>query len=581
MISGRMTPSAPARILTALVMSGALAACASAPAPVLRGVEVGRTTEPPAPDASPFGLYLAGEAALDDGAPAAAADFLGEAARRAPDKTELKARAFAAALLAGEVQRAAALAPPQDPQDGGAFALGQLTRAVVEISQGHDRVAYELLSPANMGEHWAAAALVRPWAAAGAGVAADNAPPVEPTQDRAVAAFGKLNTARLLERAGKLEAAESAFASQSNQSGVFALAYGGFLERRGRRSEAAALYDKLLAGDPTNPAFAAARSRVAAGAPAPPAPSIRTGSAEALIGPAALLIAQKQPEAGLAYLRLALALDPDLWEGWVLAGDALEGQHDLQGARVAYARVAPSSPEYVTAQGRLALDLQDDDQKGPALATATALAAARPADPHALLVLADLYRDDDRYADAVQTLDKLMSQVGPATAADWRLNYLRGAALEREGEWAPAEADLRKALALKPDDPEVLNYLGFAWVDRGEHLDEALRLLQQANALEPNSGALVDSLGWAHYRLGQYAQAVRELERAASLDPADPDINSHLGDAYWRTGRTLEARYEWRRVLTLEPDATTRVATEARLANGPPAGPNGAGSQKP
>ena len=577
MTSDPMSKLTLVRIPAALALGAALSACAAGPA--LRGPETA-TAYAPSDDASVYGLYLAGQAALDDGSTQVAAGYLGEAARRAPDAGELKSQAFAAALLAGDVGRAAALAPAAGSGNT-AYALGQLTRAVAAMADGRDRDAYAVLSPAAMGEHWAAAALLRPWAAAGMGDKVAAAAPVQAGQDRAVEAFGQLNHARLLEYVGQLDAAEAAFAGQSSRSGVFTLAYGGFLERRGRRAEAVALYDKALASDPTDAAFAAAKTRAAAARPAPPPPSVRTGAAEALIGPAALLLAQKQPEAGLAYLRLTLALDPDLSEGWVLVGDALETQHDLPGARAAYVHVPPTSPEYATAQGRLALDLQEEGRKDEALRTAQALAAARPDDPHTLLVLSDLYRDDERYPEAVQTLDKLTAAVGPATAAEWRLYYLRGAALEREGRWDQAQGDLQHALSLKPDDPEVLNYLGFAWADRGEHLDEALRLLQKANALEPDSGAFVDSLGWAHYRMGQYPLATRELEHAASLDPADPDINSHLGDAYWRTGRRLEAQYQWRRVLTLDPDAQTRTATEAKLAHGLSAGSTLATSAPP
>ena len=556
--------SAPA----ALALTLALSACATTPS--LRGPERA-AADAPSDDASVYGLYLAGQAALDDGSTRVAASYLGEAARRAPDARELKSQAFAAALLSGEIGRAAALAPPGQTNDE-AYALGQLTRAVEAMSQGQDRDAYTLLSPATMGAHWAAASLLRPWAAAAIGDKAAAGAALPADQDRAVEAFGQLNHARLLERIGRLDAAEAAFAGQSSRSGVFTLAYGAFLERRGRQIEAIALYDKALAHDPTDAAFVAARARAAAGRPAPPVPSIRNGAAEALVGPAALLLAQKQPEAGLAYLRLAMTLDPELSEGWVLVGDALEAQHDLPGARAAYAHVLPASPEYATAQGRFALDLQEEGHKDEALQTAQALAAARPNDPHTLLVLSDLYRDDERYPEAVATLNGLMSKVGPATSADWRLYYLRGAALERQGRWGEAQGDLQHALSLMPDDPEVLNYLGFAWADRGERLDEAVQLLVKANALEPDSGAFVDSLGWAHYRLGQYKTAVSELERAASLDPADPDINNHLGDAYWRTGRRLEAQYQWRRVLTLGPDAPTKTAIEAKLAHGLPAG---------
>ena len=561
-----------ARVLAAVTVPAALAACATAPPPTLRTAEVAAPAAPD-PDASVYGLYLAGETALDRGANDTAAFYLDQASARSPTAGFLKERAFAATLISGDVDRAAVLAPQAGEGDAAAYALGRVTRAVVELADDHGEAAYDLLSGPDMGAHSAAAALLRPWAAAANGNWTAAVAPLTGSHDRAIQAFGDLNHALLLERAGKLADADAAYQAMSVHGGVFALAYGGFLERRGRRDAAVALYDEGLSKDPTDPAFTAARTRASAKAAPPPAPSIKRGAADALIGPAALLLAQKQEDAGLAYLRLALRLDPDLSEAWVLVGDALEAQQDLDGARDAYAKVAPNSPDYATSQGRLALDLQQADQKDEALKVALALTAARPRDPHALLVLADLYRDDDRYADAVETLNRLIAQVGRDTAATWRLYYLRGASLEREGDWKAAQSDLRHALDLKPEDPEVLNYLGFAWADRGERLDDAVNLLTKAVTLAPDSGAIVDSLGWAYYRQHNYPLAVKTLERAVGLDPSDPEVNDHLGDAYWSTGRKLEAQYQWRRVLTLEPDAHTRAAAEAALARSGDAAP--------
>jgi tetratricopeptide (TPR) repeat protein len=558
------------RALAAASVPVLLAACTTEQpqAPVLRPIASGPPAiDPRLADTSVYGLYLAGEAALDDGANREAAIYLSQASARRPDAAFLKERAFAAALVSGDVERAAALAPKAGEGDEAAYGLGRVTQAVVDLADGRGKAAYDLLASSGMGAHWAAATLLTPWAAAAAGDWNDATAPVSSaSSDHAVQAFGQLDHALLLERAGKFSEAESAYQIMSARGGVFSLAYGAFLERRGRRDAALVIYGQSLAKDPTDPAFTAAKARAASNAPAPPAPTIRTGAAEALIGPAALLLAQKQPDAGLAYLRLALKLDPNLAEAWVLVGDALDAQQDTAGSREAYHQVKPDSAEYTTAQGRLALSLQEAGQKDEALAVAEAAASSHPNDPHTLLVLSDLYRDDERYGEAVQTLDKLIGMVGHDTAAGWKLYYLRGASLERSGKWELAQKDLQHALDLKPDDPEVLNYLGFAWADRGEHLDEALGLLTKATSLAPDSGAIVDSLGWAYYRLGRYPQAVNELERAASLDPADPEINDHLGDAYWRSGRKLEAQYQWRRVLTLEPDAKTRTATEAKLA---------------
>ena len=122
--------------------------------------------------------------------------------------------------------------------------------------------------------------------------------------------------------------------------------------------------------------------------------------------------------------------------------------------------------------------------------------------------------------------------------------------------------------ALRPDEPELLNYLGYAWIDRGERLPEALAMVEKAVAANPRSGAIVDSLGWAHYRLGDYKKAVEILEQAVELEAGDPEINNHLGDAYWMVGRKDEAGFQWRRVLTLKPDAKIKADAEKRLAEG-------------
>jgi Flp pilus assembly protein TadD len=140
--------------------------------------------------------------------------------------------------------------------------------------------------------------------------------------------------------------------------------------------------------------------------------------------------------------------------------------------------------------------------------------------------------------------------------------------LQQAGRWPEAERDLQAALKQRPDEPELLNFLAYSWIDRGEHLSEALAMTQKAVAQNPQSGAMVDSLGWAYYRLGDYKTAVAKLEQAVVLEPSDPDVNDHLGDAYWRVNRKTEAQYQWRRVLTLEPSAKLKASVEAKLKAG-------------
>jgi Flp pilus assembly protein TadD len=174
-------------------------------------------------------------------------------------------------------------------------------------------------------------------------------------------------------------------------------------------------------------------------------------------------------------------------------------------------------------------------------------------------------RENDQYTQSAAVLDKLIDQA--AGKPDWRLYYLRASAYDEAGDWPKAEADLHTALKLSPDEPELLNFLCYGWVDRGLHLQEALPMLQKAVDAEPQSGAMIDSLGWAYYRLGDFGNAVDKLEQAVGLEPGDPDVNDHLGDAYWRAGRKIEAQFQWRRVLTLEPDDALKARVEAKLAS--------------
>jgi len=277
-------------------------------------------------------------------------------------------------------------------------------------------------------------------------------------------------------------------------------------------------------------------------------------------------LAERQAELSLAYLRLALRLDPNRDEAWVLVGDVMSATGAEQAARDAYIRVPASSANFSDARSKMAWSYQADGDSKTALALITQAAFANPEDRDIAITYADLLRANDRYAEAAEVLDRLIAREEPKP--DWRLLYMRGVALERAGRWPEAERNLMRALKMQPEEPELLNYLGYTWIDRGERLDEALDMVRRASEANPHSGAMVDSLGWAYYRLGDYDKAVDRLERAAELDAADPEINNHLGDAYWRVGRRLEARFQWNKVLALEPSEATKASVEAKLKSG-------------
>ncbi|MBS0332067.1 MAG: tetratricopeptide repeat protein [Proteobacteria bacterium] len=524
-----------------------------------------------AADSSPYGMFLAGEQALNKGRSGEAARFFDQARLETGD-TMIAERAFTSALLAGDIAKAASLAPTADTATESSKRLGKLVVAVEDMAQGRGKDAKAILTDQNIAfPHKPAAALLVPWAAAQAGDVEGSLVRPSVRGDRLVDYFGQLGQGLLFERARRYDEAETDFkaaTSVETPTEMAVLAYGGFLERRGRKVDALALYVGYLTKEPDDAPVKTALARAQAGKAAPPMPTLREGAAQALLAPAATLIAAKQTQLALAYLRLSLRLDPNRDDAWVMVGDMMAASGDVDAARSAYLRPRPGSAEYATAQAKLAWTYQNADDKETALKLARAAAAGGDIDSR--ITLSDLLRIDEQYPEAVKVMDGVIAE---QKTPDWRLLYSRGVALERMGRWPEAQRDLQAALKIRPDEPELLNYLGYSWIDRGENLKEAMAMVEKAVASDPRSGAMVDSLGWAYYRLGDYKQAVEKLEQAVELDAGDPEINGHLGDAYWKVGRKDEAEFQWRRVLTLKPDDKVKAATEAKLASAQ--GPDG------
>ena len=448
--------------------------------------------------------------------------------------------------------------------------LGALTQGVEALASGDAKLAYmKLTGPAVGAPYNGVAQLLAPFAAAASGDF--RAATVHPVIDADPIAqfYANLDQGKLYERFRHYDEAETAFRALitgGDPGGIASLALGALLERRGRSAEAAAIYATAMTHNGDDSVLAVARARALAGKPAPPLPSIKDSAAEALVAPATVLIIQKHYEVALAYLRLALRLDPGRDEAWVLVGDILTNIGDQDGARVAYMTPKAGTPEYLTARGKLAWSYQDAGDKDKALAIAQAAHASAPGDEQAATTLADLLRADERYGDSVKVLDPIIE--GQGARADWRLLYMRAVDLQQSDRWTEAERDLSRALAQNPDEPELLNFLGYAWIDRGENLPRAMAMVKKAVSLDPQSGAMVDSLGWAYFRLGDYKAAVQQLESAVVLEAGDAEINDHLGDAYWRVGRRNEAEFQWRRVLTLEPTPKLKASVEAKLKSG-------------
>ena len=523
---------------------------------------------------SPYASYLVGRAAIATGDRRDGLAELETLAARYPDQSGVRGQAFEAALFSGDIEWAAKFAPDAPSADDPAelASLGRLVRAVLALSQNRPAEANKALDLKSIELPYRSAAyMLRPWVLAAAGNW--NEALVEPAGgDRVAQLEAGLGRAELFESRGKRPEAEAVYkdiiADALGQK-LFKVRYGEFLERTGRTKEALALYQAALKIDPDNGELSDALERAHGGGRPPALPGVREGAAQSLVF-AAKVIGARAPSLSVDYLRLSLKLDPTLDQALVTLGDSLAELHDDANAREAWAKAPESSRLWVEARSREAYSLSGEGDTEGAVKLARAIAAARPKDTTAQFALADILRVSERDAEALAVLDRL-EKTGDG-GKDWRVRYMRAITLDKVGRWSEAETELKLALELSPDEPDVENYLGYTWIDHGDHIKDGMALVEKAVAARPNSGAITDSLGWAHFKLGDYKQAVGLLEKAVELEPADPDINDHLGDAYWMAGRKSEAGFQWNRVLSLSPDKKLKASAELKLKDGLNAG---------
>jgi len=272
------------------------------------------------------------------------------------------------------------------------------------------------------------------------------------------------------------------------------------------------------------------------------------------------------------YLNFARALDPENAATLTLLGNLAETLGKPETAIAIYREVPDDSVMHRLSQMQLGLNLADLERTEEAKTLVKQLIDEDPQDMRAYVAYGSVLSRAQSYREMADNYDAAVTVVGPLPdETHWNIFFQRGIAYERLKEWEKAEPNLKKALELSPEQPQVMNYLGYSWIDMNIHLDDGMELIREAVRLRPNDGYIIDSLGWAYYRLGEYDKAVTELERAVAIRPGDPTINDHLGDAYWRAGRRLEARYQWRRVLTMEPDLAEVPKIERKIDQGLPA----------
>jgi tetratricopeptide (TPR) repeat protein len=375
----------------------------------------------------------------------------------------------------------------------------------------------------------------------------------------ALAAYGQYHKALALAFAGDFVSAEAILAGGDdgplhlNRSSI--VAHAEILAQIGREADAIQVIDDALAGGVPDAPLLDLQSRFAAGEEVPfdVVTRARDGAAEAFLTLADALNTPDSYRVALVHARLAANIRPELIEADLLAAEILEeqGQHVL--ATEALAAAPDTSPWYVTAQIRRANTQRAAGDPDAGIVTLTALAASNGDQIEVQSALGDALRMAERYPESVAAYDAAIALIETPMPVHWPLYYTRGIANERAGNWPAAEADFRAALKLEPDQPLVLNYLGYSLVEKHMDLDEALGMIERASKAEPDDGYITDSLGWVLYRLGRYDEAVKPMLRAVELTPDDPVINDHLGDVLWKVGRKREAEFQWRRALSFGP----------------------------
>ncbi len=510
--------------------------------------------------------YILGRYAAADNALADATRYFDAARQQDPARPVLAQRTFDMALASGDQSRAFALARQLQLAGNSSSDIAMVALADEVLRKDWPAVDRARAGLAKAGYAIVLGPIIEAWTLFGRGDRGKALSKLDPTGFTGFSrSYVAEQRAHMLAADGQWQAAATAYAEQRETagSGISFLRQGeaDALAMAGQRDAALA----VLTGD--DAATVASRARLQAGKRIGPlAAEPRRAIAWATARLATDLSREKPVPPALLFARVATFLAPDMTATLVVAGDVLLRSGLPAEALVAFCRVPAGDSLAAVARARQAEALEALGQGREAGAMLAAATTAADADADDWSRLGDWHRRADRFGDAGAAYGKAIAAAGQD--APWSLYFLRGSMAERAGNWPAAEADLREALKRSPDEPVVLNYLGYSALDRNVNLAEANQLIARAAQLRPADGGIIDSLGWSHYRAGHYADAVAALEQAVLLEPADPTVFDHLGDAYWRSGRRIDARFRWRVAIDLDPDAGLKSALQAKLDYG-------------
>ena len=524
------------------------------------------------------GNYLAGRSAGKERDNEIAADYLSKALIEDPDNPVLIEKLFLLEVSSGNLPDAEELAVKvlsfNSQHRMARIVLGLRDFKVRHYGDARKNFAEASYTP--VGE--LTSALLSAWAYAGEGNLKQALAALDRLESNdSFANFKSYHGALIADYLSSAMRAEASYKKAYEQAGTslrVVQSYGNFLERNNRRDEAIKIYQTFIEGGEDNILVELALKRARDGKT--PLPFIATpgaGAGEALFSLAAAMTDEQSIDVALLYAQLSLSFNGDRPVVLTLLGDIYVDTKQYQNAINAYEQTPPGSALRINADTEIAVNLQRMERTKEAQEKLKAIIARDPKNYDALVTLGNVYRSNEEFALASETYSTALALLAKLEKDHWRVLYYRGIAYERQKIWDKAETDFRKALSLSPDEPLVLNYLGYSMIEKKINLSEALKMVKKAVELKPNDGYIVDSLGWAYFQLGDYEEATIQIERAVDLNPADPIIGEHLGDAYWRVGRTLEAKFQWQHAKDNGPEPDDLKRIEEKLLNGLPDDP--------
>lgn len=524
------------------------------------------------------GNYLAGRSAGKERDNEIAADYLSKALIEDPDNQILIEKLFLLEVSSGNLPDAEELATKvlsfNSQHRMARIVLGLRdfrSRRYVEARKNFAEASYTPVGELT-------SALLSAWAYAGEGNLAEALATLEKLDGNdSFANFKSYHGALIADYLSSAIRAEASYKKAYEQAGTslrVVQSYGNFLERHNRRDEAIKIYRAFLEGGEDNILIDLALKRAKDGKT--PLAFIATpgaGAGEALFSLAAAMTDEQSIDIALLYAQLSLSFNGDRPVVLTLLGDIYVDTKQYQNAINSYEQTPLSSALRINADTEIAINLQRLERTKEAQEKLKDIISRDPKNYDALVTLGNVYRSNEEFAAAAETYSRALALLTKVEKDHWRILYYRGIAYERQKIWDKAETDFRQALSLSPDEPLVLNYLGYSMIEKKVNLSEALNMVKKAVELKPNDGYIVDSLGWAYFQLGDYEEATTHIERAVDLNPADPIIGEHLGDAYWRVGRTLEARFQWQHAKDNGPEPDDLKRIEEKLQNGLPDDP--------